>query len=352
MPGTGRRDREEGISVIIGTLLLILITVTAAAGLAVMVSQMQKDEMNRQTHQAQVKNEELKITGIDLVFDANASTWSAANITILNLNLDDSAIIALGVNNRYASSVTDLTGGTNISYNLLNKERLQVDAAKQKIAGLNFTTDFASHQAIGVGEPITVKVMTSLFNNFEHTFIPPAAMFKMSIETEDLGVTERDVILADGSESYDDGTIVSWNWTLNITGYPPQYYSGKTVRISPNAEGPFQLWLTVTDDTGMIGISKKLDIPRNPRMSPPAYLDAWQDSPNGTRVAAKITGIDGQGVSGVLVTFTRTTGDLNLTPLQVITDSNGFVSTGYITNETGVVRVISGKLPPKDVIVS
>ena len=41
------RTGDDGVSVIVGTLLLILITVTAAAGLAIMISQMQKDAMNR-----------------------------------------------------------------------------------------------------------------------------------------------------------------------------------------------------------------------------------------------------------------------------------------------------------------
>ena len=54
---TSRKD-DSGVSVIVGTLLLILITVTAAAGLAVMISQMQKDAMNRQTHITAVQNEQ------------------------------------------------------------------------------------------------------------------------------------------------------------------------------------------------------------------------------------------------------------------------------------------------------
>jgi hypothetical protein len=41
---------DEAVSVIVGTLLLILVTVIAAAGLAIMVSQLQKDEMDRQSH--------------------------------------------------------------------------------------------------------------------------------------------------------------------------------------------------------------------------------------------------------------------------------------------------------------
>ena len=50
--------KEDGVSVIVGTLMLILIVVTAAAGLALMVSSMQKEAMTRQSHIASVENEE------------------------------------------------------------------------------------------------------------------------------------------------------------------------------------------------------------------------------------------------------------------------------------------------------
>ena len=65
-------QNDSGVSVIVGTLLLILITVTAAAGLAIMVSQMQKDEMNRQSHLAAVKSEKIEILNIGLKNDRGA----------------------------------------------------------------------------------------------------------------------------------------------------------------------------------------------------------------------------------------------------------------------------------------
>ncbi|HUK92920.1 MAG TPA: hypothetical protein VLU98_02665, partial [Methanomicrobiales archaeon] len=56
--------KEDGVSVIIGTLMLILVVVTAAAGLALMVSSMQKDAMTRQAHIADVGAEQLTIQNI------------------------------------------------------------------------------------------------------------------------------------------------------------------------------------------------------------------------------------------------------------------------------------------------
>ncbi|WP_421909748.1 type IV pilin [Methanolacinia petrolearia] len=67
------RDRREGVSVIIGTLLLILITVIAAAALAIMVSEFEKEEMERQAHVSAVENEDLRIVSIEL--ENNRSDW-------------------------------------------------------------------------------------------------------------------------------------------------------------------------------------------------------------------------------------------------------------------------------------
>ncbi len=54
---------DKGVSVIVGTLLLILITVIAAATLAVMVSQLQKDQMNRESQEQAVHDENIVISG-------------------------------------------------------------------------------------------------------------------------------------------------------------------------------------------------------------------------------------------------------------------------------------------------
>ena len=109
------RTGEESVSVIVGTLLLILITVTAAAGLALMVSQMQKDEMNRQTHLNAVKNE--NITILNVAFENNQTEWdkvgvspeywSSVKLTLVNMNTDDVRIIGIAINDHYALNFTD-----------------------------------------------------------------------------------------------------------------------------------------------------------------------------------------------------------------------------------------------------
>ena len=91
---------ESAISVIIGTLLLILITITAASGLALMVSGMQKEAMERESHLAAVASENLRIISIDPA--GNATHWHSVNVTLMNLNTEDSRVTAISLNGVHA----------------------------------------------------------------------------------------------------------------------------------------------------------------------------------------------------------------------------------------------------------
>lgn len=134
---------ESGISVIIGTLMLILITITAASGLALMVSGMQKDAMERESHLAAVASENLRIISIDPT--GNSTHWHSVNATIMNLNTDDSHITAISLNGMHAMNyrAKDASGNLDyyreypVGYNF--KKRVMVPAAGSKEICLNFT---------------------------------------------------------------------------------------------------------------------------------------------------------------------------------------------------------------------
>ena len=134
---------ERGVSVVFGTLMLILITITAASGLAVMVSAMQKETMERESHLAAVENENLRIISIDPV--GNSTHWNQVNVTILNLNTADSYITAISMNKIFSKNymandetgVLDYYKGYPVIYNY--KKRVLIPATRSKEICLNFS---------------------------------------------------------------------------------------------------------------------------------------------------------------------------------------------------------------------
>ncbi|MHC1570037.1 MAG: hypothetical protein ACXQTA_03295 [Candidatus Syntropharchaeales archaeon] len=323
---------EGGVSVVVGALLLVLITVIAASGLALMVSEMQKEGMVRESHIASVENEMLEIPGIDPEYNStDRDYWGSINITILNMNVEDAYVRGICINDKYAN----LT------------RRILIPAAGSKDISLNFSTNFTQIFNISVNKPITIKLTTSLANTFEHTFIPPTPVMKTEIEMEDLGIANRAVLVLDGSDSFDDGSIRGWNWTI-ATDDNKSIFTGKIVRVIFNSTGPFKIQLTVEDDTGMRGISKNVTIPANPNFNPPTKLYTNKTSYNqGNKIYVWANESWNKPVGGVLVKFTVISGNITLNSFSTVT------STGYDANVTisdvsasGTILIESGRLIP------
>ncbi|MDK2974053.1 MAG: hypothetical protein PWP08_424 [Methanofollis sp.] len=356
-------DREEGVSVIVGTLLLILITVIAAAGLAVMISEFQKKDMERQSLQEASENENVKVLSIapECSLDAwqaaypsmeETTNWSAISFDLYNANVDDSRITAVTVNGRYPlryrwdGTVYTTTGDL--------KGRPVLEATKTGTVQIDMTGDFDPPYNISQGEAITVKVFTSLTNIFERTFQAPTPIAQYSIESEDIGVGRREYVVLDGSDSFDDGEIRNWTWrVMSSTLSPPDWsdnttvtetkYQGRVVPVRFESTGPFRILLTVTDDTGMVNTAGPIDIPKNRAFDPPAYLDASYSDP---MVTARVTDLFGRPVEGESVTFVVTGGNLTVSRTGATTDADGTATCSRVTG-SGDLRVLSGGLAPR-----
>ena len=190
-------------------------------------------------------------------------------------------------------------------------------------------------------------------------YMPPTPIIKTSIETENLGVAERDLLVLDGSDSFDDGSILSYQWdicnttTCNSTENITLSTTGKRIRAYLNSTGPFYVWLNLTDDTNMIGISPEpIKIPVDKNFNPPVRLSATYTGavPAGI-IEATVKDIDGKNVSGVGVSFIRMSGNATYSPSGGVTNSSGQVS-ATVTDGGGVIQVRSGMMNPVDIVVS
>jgi len=364
------RENEDGVSVIVGTLMLILITVTAAAGLAIMVSEFQKEDMERQSHILSVEHENLSLTHIGLTNNKTfwnewnetidySGNWTTLDLTILNLNIEDSYVVAISVNGRYAKNYTY----NDVKYS--PAKRLLIPARKSREnVQINFTSSFDEPLFISTGEALDVRVMTSLYNTFERTFEQPTPVVHFTVRTEDLGFVDRDLLVLDGSDSFDDGAVTAWNWTIddgsktvpagnwadpaNIT---TSFAEGQKATARLDSSGPLRINLTVTDDAGMTSSSQYTYIPANPMFNPATNL---QVTVNGNEVNATVLDIGGKPVKGVAVNFVKTYdayGNLTMSHWSRATDANG-VALSTKLDGTGTIRVIAAKIPPVDVVLA
>jgi hypothetical protein len=390
---TGRTN-EEAVSVIVGTLLLLLLTVTAAAGLAIMVAQLQKNEMDHQSHLAAVQSEEIVIADPVLSNDfpawnqTNSSewnqtpftipgnqswkNWSSVTITLSNMNTDDVRVIGIAIGDWYSrnySTVTDTIVPVWQGYNI-SADYLTIPGGKSRKIRINFTNDFPLPQYIPEDEPIRIKVITSLYNTFDTVFRPPNPVFLTRVEKEDLGVVERHVLVLDGSASTADTRIVDWNWSImsagatipvpgtwvDTTNLTQVYYRGMIARINPPDPGPFRASLTVTDTSGMSRTSEPVDIPSDKNFIPVANVFASRF--NSTLLGHDIVNvtvkdINGNPVPGVTVNFAIGSNPYNsllFGPYYNITGSDGVAMTEVFAGN-GTVKAICGEFPVMDVQV-
>lgn len=382
---------EQAVSVIVGTLLLILITVTAAAGLAVMVSQMQKDEMNRQSHLAAVNSEKIQIVSVSFANDddtwnkppfnmTNSGNWSSVTLNLVNLNIDDVRVIGIAFNDRYTRNFTTLTDSPvtiRTPFNISNNEFLTIPGTQNQKIQVNFTDDFPVPVYIGTRDQVKIRIMTSLYNTFERTLKPPNPIIQSGITSEDLGVTQRDVLVLDGSHSTtgNNNTLVSWNWSIaNAIAAVPSGYcgnvsnltdidfsQGQVIRYNPDSAGPFCINLTVTDDIGMTATSGYVSIPVNSRFSPPTNFNAAVQKildPDGkyyNYLNVTITDINGNPVPGAAVNYiieVNPFGNLTLSNYVGTTDSKGTNSSKVLNNGTGTIKILSGSFTPIELAVS
>ena len=396
---------DQGVSVIVGTLLLILITVTAAAGLAVMVSQMQKDEMNRQTHLAAVKNENIAISGVSLANNGSlwaaapnnisgSQNWSAISFNLMNLNTQDVSIMGIAINNYYAYplnfSSLSLTSGGYCNLTTSGGGCLYLDPAKpgshyltipaggsaRVTMGLTASLNSNTAPRIGTGDQIDIKILTSLTNIFEQTYRLPTPVIVYNTETVNLANNiQQDRIVLDGSQSSAvNVTIVGWNWTImDASGTQPTpgncsdtdhlvlpggispVYSGKILHISPSTTGPFCANLTVTDSNGMVATTPQDQlIPQDAQFIPAANLIAtFNDTYSPPLINVTIKDVNGHPVSNAAVNYIidiNQFGNLSLSNYVGTTDGQG-MSSANVSCGIGTVKVVSGQLPSSIVAV-
>ncbi|MDW7732586.1 MAG: hypothetical protein SCH66_09195 [Methanolobus sp.] len=279
----------RGVSVMFATLLLILITIIAASGVAFMVSTMQKDAMDRESHRAAVENEELRIVSIEPVHGNNGS-WKAIDITVLNLNTADSRVSSIRVNDGYFlhfkayddSGIFDVYKDYPEVYSA--NHRITIPATKSKMIHLNF-----SDIVIKKSETISTSAWTNNSTDFTYQLKehPWKAYNGVEFDFQVNNTTSMTKCLQTGNFTLDDETQTitflgnsSGGNLTNTTDYEIFYtvdftsYAGS----APPEKEPLRIELI----TSYINIFKELFTPPMPIAEVQFKVEYLQNA-NGTR---------------------------------------------------------------------
>ncbi len=259
------KSDNNGISIVIGALLLTLLTVTAATSFALFIDQ-QQDIIQEQQYQALLKEQEnIKILSI-VPEDLRATTgeWDKLTITLASLDTQGSNLQGIRINDKYLKAVNITRIDGSLTY-YRHTSIIPLQPREQIDLTINLTDnpaestkhDFFTSGTTGLQlkktDYIKVEVTTTLCNSFTQLFLPPSAYIKLTIE--DISGTQY--LGLDGSESTHprQGYITSWEWTIDDGAGAPETPSGqKTISSNPLTSGTtYTITLTTTDNYGLTG---------------------------------------------------------------------------------------------------
>jgi hypothetical protein len=349
---------NSGVSVIIGAMLLILITIVAAAGLALIVSQSEKQAADRQALQSAIDNEKLKIASISITSGSNGLI-THIKVDIMNLNTEDSKLIAISVNGYYAKDFTNEDGSK--TYDINNP--MVIKGGRDAIVELNledpghFIVTSPDPPQLAISNSVKIELTTSYINYFSRVYTPPIASAKINVGTENLptgtgsSTTYRDYLVLDGSDSSSlNGSILSWDWTVqDQNGDYAYYFNGRIVRAKLSSTGPFTITLKVTDDSKLVGTST-IQVPADQNFDQLGTYNVFLDPSD--NIIVNLIDIYNNFMGGVKVTY-QPEDPVNgpkYTPSYAYTDQYGYAKLTHIAG-TGKVNVtiasiVNGSNPP------
>lgn len=230
----GRTAR--GIAEIVGTLMLILIVITAAVALAAFVATYEKQLLAEQNTANQQKLENLKILSITPVPDAsNSSRWSSFSFVLASEYINPSIVDSISLNGQplqafWAVNLSN-PNGVPVAYSSSTLSLLTLAPRQQVIVEVNLTLGPGGHFDsiynpsffLTTTDYIEVSVYTQLQNTFSAVFIPPTAIAVVSSLATYSGGLYETIPILDGSNSFaaTNETVVEWDWNVtNSTELP------------------------------------------------------------------------------------------------------------------------------------
>ncbi len=311
----------------------------------------------------------------------STATWDYANMTIRNLNIQNSAVSRIEVNGIWLPSFAQIDGAGHFISNINSSTiPLQVPAKESVYVALNL-----SSYLIPKNDSLKIVILSTAGNYFTTFFGSPTALLTQSVNPENSLITQRDVPVFDGSTSSANQSsyIEAYIWRIDIPNntagawdgswgdtsqlatvfaygqsfqYRPEaFFSGaELVNQNLTITGPFRVTLTVVDSYGLVTTSQSVVFSNDPNIAPAGMLSATNSTTGGcasgvaaVNVTVTVNDIFGRPLANAPVTVTPATNGLVVSPPIGVTNAAGqmqaCVQLGSDTS--GVLEIESGTLP-------
>jgi flagellin-like protein len=260
------RRSDRGLSEIVGTLMLVVIVVTAATLLAAFVASYQKQLQTEEAFSHDQSLESIHILGLTTELNPTGTNFTTFGFTLASEYINPSTVLGISINSNPLKNFSwknldnSATGYTTVGQNLglAPFEELSVST------NLSWRSPaFSFFDNASVPRPdhyLKFDIYTVLQNDFSRVFLPPVPLEVVS-EVNPSGGSNPSILL-DGTASFQpegNATLVQWNWTLeNLTKSAPFLgpFYGEEAEFSASQLTPGDLYavtLTVTNSDGLIG---------------------------------------------------------------------------------------------------
>lgn len=270
----------KGVSEVVGALILILVVVTAGTALAIFVSERQ--EKIQEQERLNDRRELEEMTVISIVPDYASSDLNTLEFIVSSLHTENSFVSKINVNDaairqcyrfNESSELYDIPVSFLGSVKFTSLQQIKFRVSLNP-AHFNF---FNSPPTIAESDFIKIDVFTELANQFSRTFMPPASLIFIDVQSQyDPSIAGySDMVILDGSLSdqpSEDAYIISWEWkilgddnsdgTFGDPAGPEENFTltGRKVRVDTSFTAPagtdHEIALRVTDNYGMTSSSK------------------------------------------------------------------------------------------------
>ena len=307
------------------------------------------------------------------------ASWNYANLTIRNLNIQNSALSRVEVNGIWLPYFNETNqNGVVIGDYAWNSAPLQIPAKQSVFVNLNLTS-----YSIPKNDSLRITLLSSAGNYFSSFYGLPNAFIVQSVNVENSLISERDVPVFDGSRStanqssYIDAyiwrvdlpnsSVGAWDGSWADTNHIATVFAyGQTLQYRPeafftgsqivgqllNITGPFRVSLTVADSYGLLAVSQSLVFTNDPNIAPAGRLSAVEaagtcDAGSGVPVVITINDVFGRPIPNAYVIITSSSSVTSNVTVSA-TDVSGQVPACVVNSNSGagIIEIQSGNLSP------